>query len=101
MRGHKRLYLADADKLPFADHCFDLVTAIGVIEHLDNDEIFLNEVTRVLRPEAYVVMLTSSFPWLWSMHDLANDQRRRYYLIEIDRLFAPSHFQTFRLSPST
>src|SRR5260370_7790443 len=98
MRGHKRLYLADADKLPFADYCFALVTAIGVIEHLDNDEIFLNEVARVLRPEAYVVMLTSSFPWLWSMHDVANEHRRRYYLSEIERLFAASHFQIVRLS---
>jgi len=98
MRGHKKLYLADAAKLPFADDCFDLVTAIGVIEHLDNDEIFLNEVARVLRPQAYFVMLTSSFPWLWSMHDVANEHRRRYYLSEIERLFAASHFQSVRLS---
>ncbi len=98
MRGHRKLYLADAAKLPFRDDCFELVTAIGVIEHLDNDEIFLNEVARILRPRGCFVMLTSSFPWLWSMHDVANNHRRRYYLSEIEKQFSASHFQTMQLS---
>ena len=99
MRGHnKRLYRGDATNLPFADWRFDLVTAIGVIEHLDNDEIFLSEVWRVLKPQSCFVMLTSSFPWLWSMHDVANEHRRRYYLSEIEKKVSASHFQTVRLS---
>jgi len=98
MRGHRKLCLADAARLPFADRRFDLVTAIGVIEHLDNDEIFLDEVARILRPQGCFVMLTSSFPWLWSMHDVANSHRRRYYLSEIERKFSAAHFQTMQLS---
>jgi ubiquinone/menaquinone biosynthesis C-methylase UbiE len=98
MRGHSKVYLADAAKLPFADRSFDLVTAIGVIEHLDHDEIFLKEVARVLKPEACFVMLTSSFPWLWSMHDVANEHRRRYYLSDIEKKLTAAHFQTVRLS---
>jgi ubiquinone/menaquinone biosynthesis C-methylase UbiE len=98
MRGHEKVYLGDAARLPFADQRFDVVTAIGVIEHLDDDEIFLREVARILRPQACVVMLTSSFPWLWSMHDVANEHRRRYYLKDIERKFAGAHFQTVRLS---
>jgi ubiquinone/menaquinone biosynthesis C-methylase UbiE len=98
MRGHNRVYLADAAKLPFADRSFDLVTAIGVIEHLDNDEIFLNEVARILKPQACFVMLTSSYPWLWSMHDVANQHRRRYYLSDIEKKFAAAKFRTVRLS---
>jgi SAM-dependent methyltransferase len=99
MRGHnKRLYRGDATNLPFADCRFDLVTAIGVIEHLDNDEIFLSEVWRVLKPQSCFVMLTSSFPWLWSMHDVANEHRRRYYISEIEKLFGASHFEIVRLS---
>ena len=98
MRGHKKVYLADAAKLPFADRSFDLVTAIGVIEHLDHDEIFLKEVARILKPEACFVMLTSSFPWLWSMHDVANEHRRRYYLSDIEKKLTATHFQTVRLS---
>jgi len=98
MRGHRRLYLADAANLPFTDRTFDLVTAIGVIEHLENDEMFLCEVARVLKPHGCFIMLTSSFPWLWSMHDVANEHKRRYYLKDIEEKITASHFHTVRLS---
>jgi SAM-dependent methyltransferase len=42
--------IGSAEHLPFDGGCFDLVTANMVVEHLDNPEVVLGEIRRVLRP---------------------------------------------------
>ena len=39
IRGHKKLVLADATRVPFRQNYFDVITAIGLIEHLDDDHL--------------------------------------------------------------
>jgi 2-polyprenyl-3-methyl-5-hydroxy-6-metoxy-1,4-benzoquinol methylase len=53
-RGHARaLYvLADCGRLPFRDGCFDLITAVDVIEHLENPTAFMRECLRVSSKKA-------------------------------------------------
>jgi SAM-dependent methyltransferase len=98
IRGHKKLVLADATRIPFRQNYFDVITAIGLIEHLDDDQLFLSEVKRLLKPNGTLILLTSSFPYLWSMHDTANEHKRRYYLRELNRQINDVGFQTIRFS---
>ena len=98
IRGHKKLVLADATRVPFRQNYFDVITAIGLIEHLDDDQSFLYEVKRILKPNGVLILLTSSFPYLWSMHDTANEHKRRYYLRELNRQINDIGFQTIRFS---
>lgn len=97
-RGHTRLVQGDAAHLPFRGADFDVVTAIGVIEHLDDDEAFLRELARVLKPGGVLVLLTSSFSFLWSLHDVANEHRRRYTLRPLKRRIERAGFNTLRFS---
>ena len=94
LRGHTNLKLGSATSIPFEDSSFDVVTGIGVIEHLDDDDKFLMEVKRVLKPGGLFVMLTSSFPWVWSMHDVANHHKRRYYLNNLNKKIESHGFKT-------
>ena len=45
-----------ADSLPFADHTFDHIVAIDVLEHLPDDQPFLREVHRILQPTGQAVI---------------------------------------------
>jgi SAM-dependent methyltransferase len=98
MRGHQNLVLADATRNPFRREYFDVITAIGLIEHLEDDGAFLLELKRLLKPNGVFVLLTSSFPYLWSMHDVANEHKRRYYLRSLNRQINDLGFETIRFS---
>ena len=79
--AHQRGYdarLADAEDIPFDDGSFDLVTALDVIEHCDDDVQILRECYRVCAPGGLIAITVPAFQWLWSNNDEINDHRRRY-----------------------
>jgi ubiquinone/menaquinone biosynthesis C-methylase UbiE len=49
-RGLQSVREGEAEKLPYEDNNFDLVTGLDVVEHLDDDLAGLREMRRVLRP---------------------------------------------------
>ena len=77
-RGHKLLCKADAAELPFHDEQFDIITALDVIEHLDDDLIALQELRRTMKPGGLLVVSVPAYPLLWSYWDDILGHRRRY-----------------------
>lgn len=49
--------VADASNLPYPDNSFDIVTSIGLLEHLENYEPILKEAYRVLKPNGVMVQI--------------------------------------------
>lgn len=51
-----RFVYGDVRDIPFADHSFDLVTDIGLLQHLDpaDWQQYANELNRVLKPGGYI-----------------------------------------------
>ena len=77
-RGLPSLICGSADKLPFKDELFDLVLALDVIEHIDEDLSAVRELNRVLKPGGRLILTVPAFQFLWTNHDLALHHKRRY-----------------------
>ena len=77
-RGIEQVQLGTAEKLPYEDETFDLVTGLDVVEHLDDDVAGLKEMRRVLRPGGRALLFVPAFMFLWGVQDDISHHRRRY-----------------------
>ena len=97
-KGMKHLVLGSAENLPFADNCFDIVAALDVLEHLEDDRQALREIFRVLKPNGAFVFTVPAFMSLWSVHDIALAHKRRYLWREIHDKVVQAGFRLHCLS---
>ena len=74
-------------ELPFSDNSFDLVCAFDVIEHVEADQLAVNELKRVTKNESLILITVPAFMSLWSHHDVINHHFKRYKIKEINQLF--------------
>jgi SAM-dependent methyltransferase len=95
-RGLEKVKLGAAEKLPYDDGTFDLVTALDVVEHLDDDLAGLREMRRVLRPGGRVLLFVPTFMFLWGLQDDVSNHRRRYRLPELRRVLEQAGFEIER-----
>jgi len=95
-RGLENVKLGAAEQLPYDDDTFDLVTALDVVEHLDDDLAGLREMRRVLRPGGRVLLFVPTFMFLWGLQDDVSNHRRRYRMPELGRVLEQAGFEIER-----
>ena len=67
-----------ASSLPFSDGVFHLVCALDILEHVDDDEGVLGELSRVAAPGAALLLSVPLHPSHWTAFDDFVGHRRRY-----------------------
>jgi ubiquinone/menaquinone biosynthesis C-methylase UbiE len=77
-RGLDCVSLADVTALPFADEQFNVVIAIDVLEHVEDDAAAILEINRVTKPGGKVILTVPAFQMLWSRRDVQCHHHRRY-----------------------
>lgn len=70
--------LGQVSSLPFTDGTFDLVCALDIIEHVEDDDSALSELARVARPGGLLLISTPLHPVLWNAFDDFVGHKRRY-----------------------
>jgi SAM-dependent methyltransferase len=70
-------------ELPFADASFELVCALDVVEHVEDDERALSELARVSAAGATLLVSVPLFASRWTAFDDLVGHRRRYEPDEI------------------
>ena len=83
-KGAAALARADLTAQPFRAGSFDLVLALDVIEHLDDDVGFVRAAAALLAPNARFVVAVPAFQLLWSQHDETFQHRRRYTAAQLE-----------------
>jgi SAM-dependent methyltransferase len=66
------------DVLPFAESTFDVVCALDILEHLDDDLAGAQELYRVTRPGGHAILFAPAFAFLWGYNDVFSHHKRRY-----------------------
>ena len=70
--------LSQVTALPFAGNSFDLVCALDIVEHVDDDDGALAEICRVAKPGAVLLLSVPLHPTRWTPFDDFVGHRRRY-----------------------
>ncbi len=97
-RGLDKVRLSPAEALPYENNEFDLVTALDVVEHMDDDVAGLREMHRVLRPGGRVLLFVPTFMFLWGVQDEVSNHRRRYRLAKLRRSVTAAGFEVERIT---
>lgn len=77
----------------------DLVVALDVIEHLDDDRRAVRRVHDVLAPGGLFAVHVPAHPWLFSTHDEHLGHRRRYRPRELMHLLREAGFEPLHATP--
>lgn len=96
-RGFKNVTLGNIEKKPYGRGSFDAVTALDVLEHVDDSKA-LKEINRILNQEGVLIVTVPAFEWLWSKWDEVLHHKRRYTEKTLKRILKNNGFKIIRIS---
>ncbi|KKN05704.1 hypothetical protein LCGC14_1084690 [marine sediment metagenome] len=85
-KGHP--LCGDIIKLPFRNKTFDFLTAIDVLEHIEDDNIAVSEISRILKKNAIIIISVPHRMKHFTTQDLIIGHYRRYEIEQVIKLFA-------------
>jgi ubiquinone/menaquinone biosynthesis C-methylase UbiE len=97
-RGLTAVRKCNVLELPFPDSSFDVLTAVDILEHIDDDLGALQEWSRVLKPGGRLYLFVPAHRWLWSLQDEISGHRRRYTAHGLRRVVEQANLQVERQS---
>lgn len=74
-------------EIPYPGEEFDLVAALDVLEHVDQDRQSLESLLRFVKPGGWMLITVPAFQGLWSAHDVLHHHKRRYSKTQLRALF--------------
>lgn len=77
----------DIQQLPYRDNLFEVVFALDVLEHVENDEACVSEISRILKKYGYAIVSIPHRKRFYTTQDKLIGHYRRYEIDEIKELF--------------
>ena len=92
-KGFTKIVKGNACSLPFKNNSIDFIIASDVLEHIENDQLALSEIHRVMKKDSYAIITVPAFKFLWSLHDESSMHKRRYIKISLKNLIKTKDFE--------
>lgn len=77
-KGIRSLFQQNGINVNFTDNYFDVILAMDVIEHIEDDQLAVKELERLLKPGGYLIITVPAYQWLWGVQDEVAHHYRRY-----------------------
>ncbi len=81
------------EPMPLADRSFDVVCALDIIEHVDDDHAGAREIFRVCKPGGTAIFFVPAFQFLWGYNDEFGHHKRRYTKTQLADVVAGAGFE--------
>ena len=85
----------DGATMPIADCTFECVIATEVMEHVPEPDVFLFEVTRVLKNKGVFFF---TVPFIWPLHEIPHDEYR-FTPFAIERILKKNGLKVIEVNP--
>ncbi len=89
-----RFIKGDSQQIPFPDNTFDLVSLSKGLHHMDDPELTLQEMKRVLKPDGYLVINEMCADDLTASQ--TSQKMYHHLLVELDKILGINHFYTYK-----
>lgn len=86
----------DLRRCPLPDACVDGVTALNVLEHIDDDRAALAQIARILKPGGVAHLEVPAGPELYDIYDEHLMHHRRYRLRDLEKMARDCGFTVLR-----
>jgi len=71
------------NNVPYPLNHFDLIVALDVIEHIDDDSGSIKSLSNLLKKDGLLLITVPAYQFLWSAHDTIHQHKRRYTLRQL------------------
>jgi len=96
-QNNLKVIAGDFLDIDFKDKKFDIVIAMEVLEHVSNEEKFLDKINHVIKDKGCVVISVPAHQSLWSKHDEAVGHVRRYEKVDLVKIVNKFNYQKFMI----
>jgi len=97
-RNLSDLICGDAITIPFVDKSFDVILALDLLEHLENDIQAIHEFARILKPGGKLFLFVPAHQFLWGLQDVVSHHFRRYTTKDINNKVCHSDLKIIKLT---
>jgi SAM-dependent methyltransferase len=92
-RGIKNLIHGMLSDMPKDKYDIQAITALDVIEHIENDTEITKELFDILTIDGYLIATVPAYQWMWSKHDEIHMHYRRYSRNKFNQLLENAGFK--------